>query len=56
VTAAAEATGERRYLTVMFCDLVGSTSISAQLDAEEWRDLAFRIVVVYFEDNTLKSG
>src|SRR5215468_9862501 len=35
----AEATGERRYLTVMFCDLVGSTAISAQLDAEEWRDL-----------------
>jgi class 3 adenylate cyclase len=34
-----EATGERRYLTVLFCDLVGSTSISAQLDAEEWRDL-----------------
>ena len=30
---------ERRYLTVMFCDLVGSTSISAQLDAEEWHDL-----------------
>jgi class 3 adenylate cyclase len=23
----------------MFCDLVGSTSISAKLDAEEWRDL-----------------
>jgi class 3 adenylate cyclase/predicted ATPase len=23
----------------MFCDLVGSTSISAQLDAEEWRDI-----------------
>jgi class 3 adenylate cyclase/tetratricopeptide (TPR) repeat protein len=40
-TAAAvvEAAGERRYLTVMFCDLVGSTGISAQLDAEEWRDL-----------------
>src|SRR6516162_11341196 len=35
---AAEA-GERRYLTVMFCDLVGSTSISAKLDAEDWRDL-----------------
>src|SRR5262252_9369567 len=34
-----QAAGERRYLTVMFCDLVGSTSISAQLDAEEWRDL-----------------
>jgi class 3 adenylate cyclase/predicted ATPase len=35
----AENVGERRYLTVMFCDLVGSTAISAQLDAEEWRDL-----------------
>ena len=23
----------------MFCDLVGSTSISAKLDAEDWRDL-----------------
>jgi len=38
-SAANEAAGERRYLTVMFCDLVGSTGISAQLDAEEWRDL-----------------
>ncbi|MGB7101265.1 MAG: adenylate/guanylate cyclase domain-containing protein, partial [Xanthobacteraceae bacterium] len=38
-SAVAESTGERRYLTVMFCDLVGSTGISAQLDAEEWRDL-----------------
>jgi class 3 adenylate cyclase/predicted ATPase len=36
---ATEVAGERRYLTVMFCDLVGSTAISAQLDAEEWRDL-----------------
>ena len=35
----AEAVGERRHITVMFCDLVGSTSISAGLDAEEWRDL-----------------
>ena len=34
-----EVAGERRYITVLFCDLVGSTSISAGLDAEEWRDL-----------------
>src|SRR5215472_11951682 len=33
----AEAGGERRHVTVMFCDLVGSTSISAGLDAEDWR-------------------
>ena len=31
--------GERRQLTVLFCDLVGSTPLSQQLDGEEWRDL-----------------
>ena len=30
---------ERRPITVMFCDLVGSTSLVAKLDAEDWRDL-----------------
>ena len=30
---------ERRQLTVMFCDLVGSTGLSARLDPEELRDL-----------------
>jgi class 3 adenylate cyclase/predicted ATPase len=35
----AEAAGERRHITVMFCDLVDSTGIVAKLDAEEWRDL-----------------
>lgn len=30
-------TAERRQLTVMFCDLVGSTSLSAQLDPEDMR-------------------
>ena len=39
LASATEKDGERRYLTVMFCDLVGSTAISAQLDVEEWRDL-----------------
>jgi class 3 adenylate cyclase len=31
--------GERRQLTVMFCDLVGSTPLSQQFDPEELRDL-----------------
>jgi predicted ATPase/class 3 adenylate cyclase len=31
--------GERRQLTVMFCDLVGSTALSEQLDPEEWREV-----------------
>ena len=39
VAPAAEAAGERRHVTVMFCDLVNSTGIAAKLDAEEWRDL-----------------
>ncbi len=30
---------ERRLLTVMFCDLVGSTGLSARLDPEDMRDL-----------------
>jgi class 3 adenylate cyclase len=30
---------ERRPITVMFCDLVGSTGIAAKLDAEDWRNL-----------------
>ncbi len=31
----AAGTGERRQLTVMFCDLVGSTALSARLDPED---------------------
>jgi class 3 adenylate cyclase len=30
---------ERRPITVMFCDLVGSTSLASQLDPEDWRNL-----------------
>jgi class 3 adenylate cyclase len=37
--------GERRQLTVMFCDLVGSTALSEKLDPEELRSLlhAYRV-------------
>jgi class 3 adenylate cyclase len=31
--------GERRQLTVMFCDLVGSTAMSARLDPEDMREV-----------------
>src|ERR1700722_1427960 len=30
---------ERRPITVMFCDLVGSTALAAVLDVEDWRNL-----------------
>jgi class 3 adenylate cyclase len=32
-------TAERRHLTVMFCDLVGSTALSARLDPEDMREI-----------------
>src|ERR1700720_427733 len=31
----AEPAGERRHVTVIFCDLLGSTSISSRFDAED---------------------
>src|ERR1700694_2675081 len=34
----ADLSGERRHLTVLFSDLVGSTAIAARLDPEEWRE------------------
>jgi class 3 adenylate cyclase len=34
-----EADAERRQLTVMFCDLVGSTALSARLDPEDLREV-----------------
>src|SRR5215467_10269998 len=40
--AAAEvpaSSAERRQLTVMFCDLVGSTAMAARLDPEELREV-----------------
>ena len=35
--AAPDAAAQRRQLTVMFCDLVGSTALSARLDPEDMR-------------------
>ena len=37
-------TAERRQLTVMFCDLVGSTALSARLDPEDMREIMARII------------
>ena len=45
-------TAERRPVTVMFCDLAGSTSLAATLDAEDWRDL----VGAYLDDAARAIG
>ncbi|MCW7546293.1 AAA family ATPase, partial [Aurantimonas litoralis] len=58
-TEAASA-AERRHLTVMFCDLVGSTALSAGLDPEDMRDLILAYqdtvasVVARFEGHVAK--
>ena len=39
LTGRSPSSGERRQLTVMFCDLVGSTALSEKLDPEELRSL-----------------
>src|SRR5438876_5283469 len=36
---APRADAERRQLTVMFCDLVGSTALAARLDPEDLREV-----------------
>lgn len=46
----AQAAGERRLLTMLFCDLVGSTPLSQQLDPEELR-LALR----RYQDTVLRA-
>ena len=39
ISSLTEQSGERRQLTVMFCDLVGSTALSERMDPEELRAL-----------------
>jgi class 3 adenylate cyclase/tetratricopeptide (TPR) repeat protein len=36
---AEESRGERRVVTVLFCDVVGSTSLGEQMDPEEWTEI-----------------
>src|SRR5271169_1818405 len=58
--AKSQDSAERRQLTVMFCDLVGSTALSARLDPEDMGDLirafqgAVSLAVVRFEGHVAK--
>ncbi len=38
-TSAPVSEAERRQLTVMFCDLVGSTTLGQRLDSEDFREI-----------------
>jgi class 3 adenylate cyclase/tetratricopeptide (TPR) repeat protein len=35
----ASGAGQRRHMTVLFCDLVGSTPLAGSLDPEDWREV-----------------
>src|SRR5206468_7939213 len=39
LSGASETTAERRPLSVMFCDLIGSTALSSRLDPEDLREV-----------------
>ncbi len=46
-------TGERRVISVLFCDVVGSTSLAARFDPEEWAEImneAFRLMIGPIEE------
>ncbi len=47
------AAGERRVITVLFCDVVGSTALAGRLDPEEWAEVmneAFRYMIAPIEE------
>ena len=52
--------GERRIVTALFCDVVGSTSIAEQLDPEEWAEIvngAFQVLtepIAYYEGTIVR--
>ena len=49
-TIAQRVDAERRQLTVMFCDLVGSTTLSTKLDPEDLQE-----VITSFQDKCLQT-
>jgi hypothetical protein len=52
---AAKDTAERRQITVMFSDLVGSTALSTRMDAEDLREVAGRLLATSIESSRAKS-
>ncbi|MET0152021.1 MAG: adenylate/guanylate cyclase domain-containing protein [Candidatus Binatia bacterium] len=48
--------GERKLVTVLFCDLVGSTAIAERLDPEEYRDLLDQYLELAFHQIYLFEG
>jgi class 3 adenylate cyclase/tetratricopeptide (TPR) repeat protein len=56
VAAAAPLDGERKQVTVLFCDLVGSVAIAERLDPEEYHDLIEDYLDVAFPEIYRREG
>ncbi len=54
--SASDATGERKRVTVLFCDLAGSTAIAENLDPEVFRDLLDRYLALTFQEISRFEG
>src|SRR5262249_30202389 len=50
VANASAVEGERKQVTVLFCDLVGSTAIAERMDPEEYHDLLAEWLDVVFPE------
>ena len=55
IDKSAKDTAERRQVTVMFSDLVGSTALSARMDPEDLRAISL-VVRCYFAHNLLSTS
>jgi len=56
LSLAASRDAERRPITVMFCDLVGSTALAAALDVEDWCNLLIAYLDAASEAVTQMGG
>jgi class 3 adenylate cyclase len=48
--------GERKLVTVLFVDVVGSMQLAERLDAEEWRRLMDRCLAILCEGSTASTA
>ena len=56
VPPASRDAAERRQLTLMFCDLVGSTALSTQLDPEDLRQIIGAIIAAARRSSNATAG
>src|SRR4030042_3342556 len=56
LTAQAAPTEERRVVTILFIDMVGSTSVAEKMDPEEWRRIVSQLHAALGEAITTHHG